>query len=74
MGALVFCQHKKKIVLFLKCLHYRGLILSAAKSAVVLLELISHRIDLGEDNDRHFLTKERRQGRRQHGVQGSGLP
>lgn len=44
MGVLVFCQHKKKIVVFLKHLQFRGLILPGAKSPVVLLELISHRI------------------------------
>lgn len=43
MGVLVFCLHKKKIVLFLKGLQFRGLILLGAKSAAVFLELISHK-------------------------------
>lgn len=46
----------------------------------MLLGLISDRIYLsytntmGEDHDRHFLTKERRQGRRHHRIKGKGFP
>lgn len=81
MGVFVFRQYKKKdIVLVLKYLQFRGLILSGAKSPQVFLELISHKASasytnsMGEDDDRDFLTKERRQGRRRRGVGGKGLP
>lgn len=36
--------------------------------------ICSYTNSLGEDDGRHFLTKERRQGRRWHRVQGKGLP
>ena len=65
---------KEDIILVLKHLQFRDLILSGAKSPQVFLEPISGRASasytnsMGEDNDRDFLTKERRQGSRLQGV------